>query len=267
MSSPPTAKDATHTVKDLVHAMDRIAPPSLAEPWDNVGLVVGDEAAPLIKVLVTVDLTLEVIAEAKAGGYGAVVAYHPPVFRAEKRLLAGDLGYEAARAGLSVYSPHTALDAVEGGTNDAVCAALGLRAVVPLERRRPDDPGIGRAGWLEPQLAARDFVARVKSRLGLPFVLVAGSLDRKIAHVAVCAGAGGSLVGAAAKSGAQAFVCGELGHHDALACVRKGMVAITTLHSNTERLALPTLAEKLASELAGVTVTVAASDHDPFKVI
>ena len=260
MSSPKT-------VKDLVHAMEKLAPPALAEPWDNVGLVVGDEAAPLGKVLVTIDLTPEVIAEAKAGAFDSVVAYHPPVFRPEKRLLAGDLGYEAARANLSVYSPHTALDVVEGGTNDAVCAALGLRAVVGLSIRKPGDPGIGRMGWLEPQLAARDFVARVKSRLDLPFVLVAGDLDRKIAHVAVCAGAGGALVSAAAKSGAQAFVCGELGHHDALACVRKGMVAITTLHSNTERLALPALAEKLGVELPGIEVAVAKRDRDPFGVL
>jgi dinuclear metal center YbgI/SA1388 family protein len=254
----------------------------LAESWDNVGLIVGDEGAVIDKVLVTVDLTLEVIAEAKAGGFGAVVAYHPPVFQAQKRLLAGDLGYEAARAGLAVYSPHTALDVVDGGTNDAVCAALGLVGVEPLKKRAVDEPrpktgtlapppaapiGLGRVGWLEPQLGAREFMGRVKARLSLPFVLVAGPLDRKVARVGVCAGSGGSLIDAAARAGAHAFVAGELSHHDALACVRKGMVAITTLHSNTERLALPAVVERLATELTGITVELAKADRDPFTVL
>jgi len=91
-------------ISDLVLAMERIAPVALAESWDNVGLLVGDPKAPLHRVLLTVDLLPEVIDEAAQAGANAVVAYHPPIFRAQKSFLADDLAYQAARAGISVYS-------------------------------------------------------------------------------------------------------------------------------------------------------------------
>ena len=98
-------------VSDLASAMETIAPSCWAAAWDNVGLLVGDAAAPLAGVLVTIDCTREVIAEARAGGEGsAIVAYHPVLFDARKRFLAGSTAFEAARAGVAVYCPHTALD-------------------------------------------------------------------------------------------------------------------------------------------------------------
>jgi dinuclear metal center YbgI/SA1388 family protein len=115
-------------VSDLVAAMEALAPPALAASWDNVGLLVGDPAAPLSRVLLAIDCTREVIAEAVAGGTGAaLVAYHPVVFQPQKRFVAGSPAFEAARAGLSVYCPHTALDVAAGGTNDALADVLGMR--------------------------------------------------------------------------------------------------------------------------------------------
>ncbi len=106
----------------LAEAMDRVAPARLAEPWDNVGLLLGDRAAPCGRVLVAVDWTAAVLEEALALRVDAVVSYHPPIFDALKRLSADDprqralLG--AAQAGIALLSPHTALDAVKGGVND-----------------------------------------------------------------------------------------------------------------------------------------------------
>ncbi len=120
-------------VSDLVGAMESIAPSSFAASWDNVGLLVGDPAAPLSRVLLTIDCTREVLAEgAQGGGGGAIVAYHPVVFEAQKRFLAGSIAFEAARAGLAVYCPHTALDVAPGGTNDVLADAIGMRDRTPL---------------------------------------------------------------------------------------------------------------------------------------
>lgn len=120
-------------VSDLVSAMESIAPTSLAASWDNVGLLVGDPAAPLSRVVLTIDCTREVVAEAAAAGAGgAIVSYHPVLFEAQKRFVAGAPAFEAARAGLSVYCPHTALDVAEGGTNDVLADVLGMRNRAPL---------------------------------------------------------------------------------------------------------------------------------------
>ena len=113
-------------VSDLVGAMEAIAPTRFAATWDNVGLLVGDPEGSLARVLLTIDCTRAVLVEARTGGCDAVVAYHPPIFDAQKRFVAGSAAYEAARAGLAVYSPHTALDVAEGGTNDVLADLLGM---------------------------------------------------------------------------------------------------------------------------------------------
>jgi dinuclear metal center YbgI/SA1388 family protein len=125
----------------LVDAMERIAPSRLAASWDNVGLLVGDPKAPLSSVLLTIDLTGPVLDEALRLGASAVVSYHPPLFQAMKRFVAGAIAFEAARSGLGVYSPHTALDAAEGGTNDVLADLLGMTDRRPLQRLEPADAG------------------------------------------------------------------------------------------------------------------------------
>ena len=116
-------------VHHLAVAMDRIAPLRYAEPWDKVGLQVGSHDAPLEgPVLLTIDLTERVIAEAVAMGASAIVSYHPPIFSPldavtdaspKQRII-----LQAARAGIAIYSPHTALDAAPGGVTDWLCEGL-----------------------------------------------------------------------------------------------------------------------------------------------
>jgi dinuclear metal center YbgI/SA1388 family protein len=124
-------------VADLVFAMEAIAPTRDAAPWDNVGLLVGDERAPLSRVLLAIDATPAVLAEAVATKCDALVAYHPVLFDAQKRFLAGSPAYDLARAGIAAYSPHTAFDVAPGGTNDVLADALGMTERAPL---RPVDP-------------------------------------------------------------------------------------------------------------------------------
>ncbi|HEX3343054.1 MAG TPA: Nif3-like dinuclear metal center hexameric protein, partial [Polyangiaceae bacterium] len=119
-------------VADLVGAMENIAPTRFAAPWDNVGLLVGDAEGPLSRVLLTIDCTRAVLAEARALGCEAVVAYHPPLFEAQKRFVAGSADFDAARGGVALFSPHTALDVAEGGTNDVLADILGMTARAPL---------------------------------------------------------------------------------------------------------------------------------------
>ncbi|MCK4601371.1 MAG: Nif3-like dinuclear metal center hexameric protein, partial [Phycisphaerae bacterium] len=128
-------------VKDVVRTLEAMAPPQLAADWDNVGLLVGDGRGEVKKLLLCVDLTEEVLAEASAVRAQMVMAYHPVIFKPISRLTAADtpVVYAAAKKALAVYSVHTALDAAPGGTNDVLADALAL------ERRRPLEP-ISRPG-------------------------------------------------------------------------------------------------------------------------
>lgn len=132
------AKSQPTTVGLLADAIDRIAPPSLAQSWDNVGLLVGDRRAACRRVLLCVDLTSAVLREAVTARCGMIVSYHPPLFKPVKRLLADGEGtdaivHEVIARGIAVYSPHTALDAAEGGVNDVLAELCGLRDIGPFE--------------------------------------------------------------------------------------------------------------------------------------
>src|SRR5258708_15063434 len=202
-------------VADLVRAMEAIAPARLAAAWDNVGLLVGDEESPLASVLLTIDCTPQVVDEARIESYSAVVSYHPPIFDAQKRFLAPSVGYDLARAGIAIHSPHTAFDAADGGTNDVLADVLGMTGRSPLRPVEGGEWGYGRVGTIE-TVRAPELVDRIKRALGLNHVLVAGPHDRDVSRAAVCAGSGGELVGDAIASGAQFLLTGELRHPHAL---------------------------------------------------
>ena len=122
-------------VRDICGVLDAFAPQSLAAKWDNVGLLVGDGKTTVRKLLLCIDLTGDVLAEAVRTKAQMVMAYHPVIFKGISRVTAANapVVYGAARRGIAVYSPHTALDAAEGGTNDVLAEMLELVDCRPLE--------------------------------------------------------------------------------------------------------------------------------------
>ena len=145
-------------LSETLAALDGIAPLRLAEEWDNVGLLLeprGDDPA-VKKIFFTIDLTAPVYDEAVAFGADFIVAYHPIIFGGLKRLTQAKPQsrtlLDAAARGIAIYSPHTALDAVDGGVNDWLLAGVGechdIRPVSPSAGARPEDgpPGAAASG-------------------------------------------------------------------------------------------------------------------------
>jgi dinuclear metal center YbgI/SA1388 family protein len=128
------------TVADVAAFLTRFAPTALAADWDNVGLLLGDARGAADRVVTCLTVTPEVVAEAVADGADLIVSHHPVLFRGAKKLASntpdGRLLLPLLRAGVAVYSPHTAFDNCPGGINDGLCRRLGLTGVKPL---RPKD--------------------------------------------------------------------------------------------------------------------------------
>jgi dinuclear metal center YbgI/SA1388 family protein len=124
-------------VSRVIEVLESIAPPEYAADWDNVGLLIGSPQWEAVPMLLTIDLTRAVLREALDGEFRMVVAYHPPIFEPLARLTDATAGQrialEAARGGVAVYSPHTALDAAPGGVNDWIAEGLGTGDVRALE--------------------------------------------------------------------------------------------------------------------------------------
>ncbi|MFL5327788.1 MAG: Nif3-like dinuclear metal center hexameric protein [Gemmataceae bacterium] len=130
-------------VADVVTALERLAPLTLAEEWDNVGLLMGDRNAPANRILTCLTLTPNVAEEALAQQVGLVVTHHPILFRGVKRITTDTADCRMllalAKAGVAVYSAHTAFDNASGGINDQLAAKLGLTGVQPLRRATGPD--------------------------------------------------------------------------------------------------------------------------------
>jgi dinuclear metal center YbgI/SA1388 family protein len=254
-------------VLDILH---EIAPLELAAEWDNVGLLLQPRARTSVaRVLLCIDLTDAVVAEAKAAHIDLVVAYHPPLFQPLKRLLHDDGKQRtvllAAAAGLAVYSPHTALDAAPSGIADwLVEGVVGEQA--PQELRPCGDGEFGRVVQLARALPFATLLQRCKRHFGVRSLQLARPERPRAAvrSIAVAAGAGGSVLRGV---GADVFITGEMSHHDALAAVAAGTSVVCAGHSNTERGFLPVLKKRLDSALDGdLDVRIARSDRDPFTV-
>ena len=369
-------------IMQLVTAMECIAPPDLAEPWDPVGLHVGTPTWTLGKTsLLTIDLTSDVLEEAIAKEAGSIIAYHPLIFTPLARLTDESpcqaIALRAARHGIAVYCPHTALDNVSDGINDWLAGGFGkghidglrahpsltgseeckivtfcppgnareireamagagagiigsykscsfqsagtgtyrgdatsspyagtpgrlehteevrlemvsaricladavaaLRAVHPYEeppieiyelQPRPGrGTGGGRRITLAQRCSLRALAVRLQKRLGTTRLHVAlgKGTPRLYGSIGVCAGAGGSCVDDAIEQGCEAFLTGEMKHHDIISARERGCTVLLAGHTNTERGYLKILRKSLSRALPGVSFVISRRDRDPLR--
>lgn len=266
---------------DLIDALEAIAPLEYAEPWDNVGLLVEPpDVGEIGALMLTIDLTEPVLDEALDSGADAIVAYHPTIFGGVKRLTQRTAQARtlmtAIRAGVPIYSPHTALDAAPNGMNDWLAEGLGhaetCRPIKPFVGR--DGPisgvGAGRTVTLNDAASLDVVVETMKAHLGLEHVRVAApeeflTGERWVGTAAVCPGAGGSVFEAVGE--VDLLVTGEMRHHDVLARVAAGTAVLLTDHTNTERGYLPRFKQRLTRLLGEhVEVLISKRDADPLSV-
>lgn len=124
------------TVAEIISVLDSFAPTATAAGWDNVGLLLGDRTAEVRRILTCLTLTPNVADEAVSTGCQLIVTHHPILFRGAKQITSdtpeGRTILTLTRAGIAVYSPHTAFDNCPGGINEQIASRLGLSNVRPL---------------------------------------------------------------------------------------------------------------------------------------
>lgn len=256
------------TVQQVYEVMQRLAPPELAEHWDNPGLLV-DCGGEVRRVLVTLDITPEVVAEAAAKQCTVIVAHHPVIFDPLKKLGPQDVPFQLVRAGISAICMHTNLDAAAGGVNEVLAGIFGMQDPEPFAE------GCGRVGSIEPitvpqlarkaqqELAARCNAPDVGSAVQVKFA----DTGKPVRRLAVISGAGGSLFEEALAMGADCLLTGEANHHHACDAKRLGLSLIAAGHYATEFPVTAAVAEKLRAALPGVEVLVSTANKDPYTYL
>jgi dinuclear metal center YbgI/SA1388 family protein len=262
------------TLGEVIAALEARYDPVLAEDWDAVGLVCGDRADPVRRVLFAVDPVATVVDEALEVGAELVVTHHPLFLAAVHGVPADDpkgrVVHRLIRAGAALFVAHTNADRAGGtGVSDALAAALGVQGAVPLQPVAAHAAaGLGRVGELPEPTTLRQFAARVAAALPATAggVRIAGDPGRRVRRVAVCGGSGGSLVGAAAEAGADVLLTSDLRHHLVSEAQQSpGPALCEVAHFASERPWLPVAADALRVDLDGrVEVLVSRRRTDPW---
>lgn len=269
------------TLSDLLVLLESWYPRGLAESWDNVGLLLGDPAQPVQRIMTCLTLTAPVADEAMAKKADLIVTHHPIFFKPVKRLTArGSDGflYHLARAGVAVYSPHTAFDSAAEGINLQLATKLGLEGTVPLRPLEDASNGASREGAAEAALGAgrmgtltrpaslEELASRLAKTLHQDWVQFVGDPARVSSQVAIGCGAAGDFLRDAQRKGCDTFVTGEMRFHDMLAAQSLDMGVILLGHYASERFALESMAERLQQTLREVEVWSSQAEADPLQV-
>lgn len=264
------------TLRDVLAHVDKLWPVAGAEEWDSVGLVCGSRDSVVRSVLFAVDVTDETVSEAVDGGYDLLIAHHPLLLRGVTSIVEDEFKGNALsrliRGNCALLSVHTNGDRVATGTSAALALALGVHDTQPIVSN-PLGGGLGLVGTIHPTTLgefARRISAVVPATAG--GVRVAGEMSQPVTTVAVCAGAGDSLLSASAVRGADVYVTSDLRHHpasefrsNARLTGNTGLIDIS--HWAAEWLWLETAAAELRESMTGVTVDVSDINTDPWNFV
>ena len=267
------------TVDEVNRAIEALWPLGGAEPWDAPGLLSGDPAAPVERIHLAVDAVLDTVDEAIELDADLLLVHHPLLLRgvtsvAEDKYKGAALA-RLIRAGCALVAAHTNADVVETGTSAVIAARLGLQNVVPIVPSSGSTTrGIGRVGTLAEPLTLGRLAALVGEILPPTAggIRVSGEFDAAIRTVALCGGAGDSLLSEPAVRRADVYLTSDLRHHPASearenARVGAGPALIDVSHWASEWLWLDTAAAELRKALPALTVTVSDLRTDPWDFV
>jgi len=200
-------------LREIIDSIESVAPRSAQEEWDNSGMQVGDTGREVSSVLLTTDITEDVVNEAIMHGCQLIVSHHPLLFRGLKQVCGqtpqARIVEQAIKHNIAIYSAHTNLDSVEGGINTKLAERLGLQGVSGLVVS-----GLGAIGKLPKPMNYLDFIAYVRDILQCTYVRYTRPAREQIQTVALCGGSGAEFIGEAIAQGADVYITADCKYHE-----------------------------------------------------
>lgn len=224
------------TIHEFNQFLERRVPRTLSCSWDNDGLLCcPDPTRTVRRVLVALDVTETTVGMAVDGGFDLLLTHHPLIFRPIKALEPSTTVprklLRLACAGVSAIALHTRLDALDGGVNDALAAALGH----PVVGKFPCEDALeGRIIRLESPMSTEAFAAWIKEKLGTDAVNVADA-GLPVQQIGLVGGEGGDFIDTAKAAGCDTFLTGRAGYHRMLDAAESGINVVEAGHFATER--------------------------------
>lgn len=246
-------------INDIYTYLCELAPLETAMDFDNCGLLAGSADVSLSRALITLDITCEVIEAAEKLGAELIISHHPVIFNPLKRLETDSAPYMLANRNISAICMHTNLDRAQVcGVNICLANAVGLCGI------ELDSENCIAYGRVEP-CSCKEFAERVKSSLGCLGVRYTDA-DREIRRAAVSSGAGGSGI-SLANGRVDAFVTGEIKHHELLFAAQNNICVVDAGHRKTEEVVLAPLKNILSKRFPEVEFTVYRGTNDNIRYL
>lgn len=266
-------------VRDMCSILEAIAPKTLSDSYDNVGLMVGNLEKSVSSILVALDCTLEVIEEAKDKKCNFILTHHPLLFHKPSSItsetLLGKKIIKLITNDINLYSSHTNLDAVSGGINDALTKLLGytnckVLQVTHAEEFTNSNAGIGRIVKLEKQQTLESLLMEVKSKLKIKKLRYIGDESMPITTIAIVNGSGSDYLELCKKQGADCVITGDITYHYASDYNESKMAIIDAGHFATEWFPLVEVSKQIGVEMAKLgyknNILISKSMSDPYKM-
>lgn len=244
-------------VKDVMKAIQEIAPFEWAEERDHVGLLVGDESQTVTRIAIVLDADGNRVEAAKGLGADLIVTHHPFIYDPIQSVNLKDPFSKTLvnllRTGISLISVHTNWDLCPTGGNVSLGKALGLRNMVPFGlpkgRENSGTWGFGTLGMWSDPVALSEIPRLLRERWGLSWVRLYGLPERRIERVALSSGAGGAFWKEALASSAELFITADFSYHATLEALERGLAIGVVDHGEMERATLPDLLKQLEERL------------------
>ena len=200
-------------LREIIHSIELVAPRSAQEEWDNSGMQVGDTGRDIQSVLLTTDVTEDVVNEAIMLGCDLIISHHPLLFRGLKQVCGqtpqARVVEMAIKHDIAIYSAHTNLDSVVGGINTKLAERLGVTSY-----RLLTESGLGAIGKLAQPMRYEDFIAHVQEVLGTTYIRYTKPAKATVETVAVCGGSGAEFIETAIEQGADVYVTADCKYHE-----------------------------------------------------
>ena len=265
-------------IKDILGALEEFAPLALQDGYDNAGLQIGlAEDAEATGVLLSLDVTEEVVNEAVLRGCNLIVSHHPLMFHPVKAFT-GKTHVERAilkaiKNDIAVYAAHTNLDVAYGGVNFKIAEKLGLQNVELLSEKdsyvsggKTLMAGDGIIASLPSSVSKREFMEQVKEAFRLKSLRVNGANPKTIKRVALAGGAGASLIPQAIEKGADVFITGEIGYHRFFG-YEKDILLLEVGHYESEQYTIEVLRDIITRFAPSLHVCKAETNINPIKYL
>jgi len=258
-------------LNEVIKVLEDFAPPAIAAKWDNIGLLLGHGTADVRRVLLALDVTDAVVAEALELGVCAIISHHPLMRDGVKSISDktpfGRRFLTLAENKIAVYSAHTNLDFCTGGVNDQLFDILELQSRQSIAEYSPD-VFVGRAGTLANEMCLSDFAVFVQKKLGLPMASYCGDGAALVRKVGVVGGGGAKeeLFQEALDAGCDTFITSDVKYSAALSAADMGLNLIDATHYATEMVFTNALTALFREKMPNLEVIVTKINGQVVKV-